>query len=55
VWSTSCPGRFTPEEGVLGIHLILRGGWVDLRAGLDVVGVIETFKIVIKESRKLLR
>jgi hypothetical protein len=32
-WSTSHPGRFTPEERVSGTHWI--GGWVDLRAGLD--------------------
>jgi hypothetical protein len=32
-WSTSCPGRFTPGDRAPGNHW--RGGWVDLRAGLD--------------------
>jgi hypothetical protein len=32
-WSTSRSGRFTPGERVPGTHW--RGGWVDLRAGLD--------------------
>jgi hypothetical protein len=32
-WSTSRPGRFTPGERAPGTHW--RGGWVDLRAGLD--------------------
>jgi hypothetical protein len=32
-WSTSHPGRFTPEERAPGTHWI--GCWVDLRAGLD--------------------
>jgi hypothetical protein len=32
-WSTSRPGRFTPEERAPGTHCI--GGWVDLRAGVD--------------------
>jgi hypothetical protein len=32
-WSTSRPGRFTPEERAPGTHWI--GGWVNLRAGLD--------------------
>jgi hypothetical protein len=33
-WSTSRPGRFTPGERAPGTHWI--GGWVDLRAGVDV-------------------
>jgi hypothetical protein len=33
-WSASRPGRFNPGEGALGSHWI--GGWVDLRAGLDI-------------------
>jgi hypothetical protein len=32
-WSTSRPGRFTPGERAPGTHW--RGGWMDLRAGLD--------------------
>jgi hypothetical protein len=32
-WSTSHTGRFTPGERGHGAHW--RGGWVDLRAGLD--------------------
>jgi hypothetical protein len=32
-WSTSRPGRFTPGERAPGTHW--RGGWVDLRDGLD--------------------
>jgi hypothetical protein len=32
-WSTSRPGRFTAGERAPGTHW--RGGWVDLRAGLD--------------------
>jgi hypothetical protein len=32
-WSTSLPGRFTPEERATGTHWI--GGWVGRRAGLD--------------------
>jgi hypothetical protein len=32
-WSTSRPGRFTPEEVAPRTHWI--GGWMDLRAGLD--------------------
>jgi hypothetical protein len=32
-WSTSHPGRFTPEERAPGTHWI--GGSVDFRAGLD--------------------
>jgi hypothetical protein len=34
-WSASRPGRFTPGETAPGSHRI--GGWVSLRAGLDVV------------------
>jgi hypothetical protein len=29
------PGRFTTEEGASGTHLV--GGWVDPRAGLEMV------------------
>jgi hypothetical protein len=32
-WSTSRPSRFTPGERAPGTHW--KGGWVDLRAGLD--------------------
>jgi hypothetical protein len=32
-WSSSRPGRFTPEERAPGTHWI--GGWMDPRAGLD--------------------
>jgi hypothetical protein len=32
-WSTSRPGRFTPEERAHSTHWI--GGFVDLRAGLE--------------------
>jgi len=34
-WSASHTGRFTPKEMSAGIHWIR--GWVDPRAGLDVV------------------
>jgi hypothetical protein len=34
-WSTSRPGRITPGERAPGTYCI--GGWVDLRAGLDVL------------------
>jgi len=34
-WSASRPDRFTLRERALGIYWI--GGWVDPRAGLDVV------------------
>jgi hypothetical protein len=34
-WSASCPGLFTPREKTPGTHWI--GGWVDPRAGLDMV------------------
>jgi hypothetical protein len=34
-WSASCPSRFTPRERAPGVHWI--GGWVGLRAGLDMV------------------
>jgi hypothetical protein len=32
-WSDSRPGRFTPGERAPGTHW--RGGWVDLKAGLE--------------------
>jgi len=35
VWSTSHPGRFTPEERTLITHWV--GGWMRSRAGLDAV------------------
>jgi hypothetical protein len=34
-WSASLPGRFIPRKGASGTHWI--GGWVNPRAGLDVV------------------
>jgi len=34
-WSASCPDHFTPQERGPSTHLM--GGWVGLRAGLDMV------------------
>jgi hypothetical protein len=38
-WSVSRPRRFTPGERDPGTHRI--GGWVDLRAGLDVEKILD--------------
>jgi hypothetical protein len=50
-WSTSLPGRFTPEERAPGTNL--RGGWVDLRVGLDDLGR-ETSRPVSQEFPNIL-
>jgi len=43
-WSTSRPGGFTPgKDSVLGTHRI--GGWVDPRAGLEVVENLDPSEI----------
>jgi hypothetical protein len=39
-WSASHPGRFSPRERASGTYWI--GGWVGLRAGLDVVSKRKT-------------